>query len=108
MFERHQTKIAIFGGKPGEKIEFKGNYLSSVRNTIYGYSQTVSTLGMAGNQVLEWADLDSEIKTAEVKNVSSFTPIFRVLNWLLITLRIPWHLPICKPCLDVIQFTCAN
>lgn len=25
---------------------------------------------MAGNQVLEWADLDSEIKTAEVKNVS--------------------------------------
>jgi len=27
-------------------------------------------LGMAGNQVLEWADLDTEIKTAGLKNVS--------------------------------------
>ena len=26
--------------------------------------------GMAGNQVLEWTDLDSEIKTAGLKNVS--------------------------------------
>lgn len=25
---------------------------------------------MAGNQVLEWADLDTEIKTAGLKNVS--------------------------------------
>ena len=25
-------------------------------------------LGMAGNQVLEWADIDSEIKTANLKN----------------------------------------
>ncbi len=24
MFERHQTKIAIFGGKPGVPMEFKG------------------------------------------------------------------------------------
>lgn len=27
-------------------------------------------IGMAGNQVLEWADLDTEIKTAGVKSVS--------------------------------------
>ena len=27
-------------------------------------------VGVAGNQVLEWAELDSEIKTAELKNVS--------------------------------------
>lgn len=27
---------------------------------------------MAGNQVLEWTDLDSEIKTAGLKNVRSF------------------------------------
>ncbi|KAH8102238.1 hypothetical protein BXZ70DRAFT_62790 [Cristinia sonorae] len=47
MFERHQTKIAIFGGKPGEILQYKG---------------------MAGNQVLEWADLDDEIKTAGVKS----------------------------------------
>ncbi|PPQ66788.1 hypothetical protein CVT24_008697 [Panaeolus cyanescens] len=42
MFERHQTKIAVFGGKPGEQLQFKG---------------------MAGNQVLEWADIDTEIKS---------------------------------------------
>lgn len=28
-------------------------------------------LGMAGNQVLEWADLDTEIKTAGVKDVGA-------------------------------------
>jgi hypothetical protein len=48
MFEKHGTKIAIFGGKPGEQLEYKG---------------------MAGNQVLEWADLASEIKTADLENV---------------------------------------
>ncbi|KAG6836074.1 hypothetical protein H0H93_011655 [Arthromyces matolae] len=47
MNERHNTKIAVFGGKPGEDVQFKG---------------------MAGNQVLEWVDLDTEIKTAGVKN----------------------------------------
>ncbi|KAG6915617.1 hypothetical protein DXG01_010693 [Tephrocybe rancida] len=47
MNERHSTKIAVFGGKPGENVEFKG---------------------MAGNQVLEWVDLDTEIKTAGVKD----------------------------------------
>ena len=50
MFERHNTKTAIFGGKPGEQLQYKG---------------------MAGNQVLEWADLDTEIKTAGVKSVSA-------------------------------------
>ncbi|KAH9988067.1 hypothetical protein BJV74DRAFT_773597 [Russula compacta] len=47
MKERHNTTIALFGGRPGQSIEFKG---------------------MAGNQVLEWTDLDSEIKTAGLKN----------------------------------------
>ncbi|KAJ7672598.1 hypothetical protein DFH06DRAFT_96835 [Mycena polygramma] len=47
MNEREQTKIAVFGGKPSESIEFKG---------------------MAGNQVLEWFDIDSEIKTANLKD----------------------------------------
>ncbi|TDL16110.1 hypothetical protein BD410DRAFT_844665 [Rickenella mellea] len=47
MNERHGTKFAVFGGKPGENVEFKG---------------------MAGNQVLEWADIDTEIKTANLKN----------------------------------------
>lgn len=48
MHERHNTRMAVFGGKPGEPLEYKG---------------------MAGNQVLEWADLDSEIKTAGLKDV---------------------------------------
>ncbi|EJD02041.1 uncharacterized protein FOMMEDRAFT_141224 [Fomitiporia mediterranea MF3/22] len=47
MNERHDTTIAVFGGKPGETMEFKG---------------------MAGNQVLEWADIDTEIKTANLKD----------------------------------------
>ncbi|KAI0705325.1 hypothetical protein C8Q76DRAFT_683057 [Earliella scabrosa] len=47
MNERHNTKVAIFGGKPGLKMQFKG---------------------MAGNQVLEWFDIDSEIKTADLKD----------------------------------------
>jgi len=47
MHERHGTKNIVFGGKPGETLEYKG---------------------MAGNQVLEWADLDTEIKTGQVKN----------------------------------------
>ncbi|KAF7292921.1 TSPc domain-containing protein [Mycena indigotica] len=47
MFEKHQTKIAVFGGKPNEDVQFKG---------------------MAGNQVLEWIDIDSEIKTANLKD----------------------------------------
>ncbi|KAH9996284.1 hypothetical protein BJV77DRAFT_1059470 [Russula vinacea] len=47
MKERHNTTIAVFGGRPGQSIEFKG---------------------MAGNQVLEWSDLDTAIKTAGLKN----------------------------------------
>ncbi|KAI0827407.1 hypothetical protein BC628DRAFT_177026 [Trametes gibbosa] len=47
MNERHNTKMAIFGGKPGLSMQFKG---------------------MAGNQVLEWFDIDSEVKTANLKD----------------------------------------
>ncbi|KAI0372476.1 hypothetical protein BV20DRAFT_1050796 [Pilatotrama ljubarskyi] len=47
MNERHNTTIAVFGGKPGLPMQFKG---------------------MAGNQVLEWFDIDSEIKTANLKD----------------------------------------
>jgi len=47
MFEKLGTKVAVFGGRPGQHIEYKG---------------------MAGNQVLDWALLDSEIKTAKLKD----------------------------------------
>jgi hypothetical protein len=29
MFERHNTKIAVFGGKPGENVEYKGKLFLS-------------------------------------------------------------------------------
>ncbi|KAI0317981.1 hypothetical protein OF83DRAFT_1057662 [Amylostereum chailletii] len=47
MFERHNSTIAVFGGKTGLDMEYKG---------------------MAGNQVLDWTELDSEIKTAGLKD----------------------------------------
>ncbi|KAA1476881.1 hypothetical protein DENSPDRAFT_536011 [Dentipellis sp. KUC8613] len=47
MNERHNVTLAVFGGKSDINIEFKG---------------------MAGLQVLEWSDIDSEIKTAGLKN----------------------------------------
>ncbi|KAH9834949.1 uncharacterized protein C8Q71DRAFT_767699 [Rhodofomes roseus] len=53
MYERHNTTIAIFGGKPNETMQFKG---------------------MAGAQVLEWFDIDSEIKTAGLKDDSLAPP----------------------------------
>ena len=48
MYEQHNTTIAVFGGKPNGTMQFKG---------------------MAGEQVLEWYDLDSELKTSGVKDV---------------------------------------
>ena len=47
MYERLNVKVATFGGRPGQQIEFKGT---------------------AGNQVLTWPMLDSEIKTAGLKD----------------------------------------
>ncbi|KAF8750720.1 peptidase S41 family protein [Rhizoctonia solani] len=52
-YERLGIKVATFGGNPGAAMNFNG---------------------MAGNQVLEWADLDSEIKTAGLKNDSLAPP----------------------------------
>ncbi|CAE6473945.1 unnamed protein product [Rhizoctonia solani] len=46
-YEKLGIKIATFGGNPGAAMNFNG---------------------MAGNQVMEWADLDSEVKTAGLKN----------------------------------------
>ena len=70
MYEHHDTKVAIFGGKPGEGMEYKGLlYQLSVH---HGSLKRYISSGMSGNQVLEWYDLDSEIKTADLKNVSLY------------------------------------
>jgi hypothetical protein len=60
MFEHHDTKIVTFGGHLDQPMEFKG---------------------MAGNQVLEWSDLDSEIKTAGLKDDPLAPPDLLVNNW---------------------------
>jgi hypothetical protein len=40
---------------------------------------TFAFAGMAGNQVLEWADLDTEIKTAGLKDVKENCDLPHVL-----------------------------
>jgi hypothetical protein len=42
MFERHQTKIAVFGGKPGENMEFKGEFFIQLdfRHSTHAYNAT--------------------------------------------------------------------
>ncbi|KAF8270052.1 hypothetical protein EI94DRAFT_1723726 [Lactarius quietus] len=65
MFERHQTKIAVFGGISSLPIEYKGT---------------------AGNQVLGWTNLDTEIKTAGLKDDPLSPPDLLVkanmpINW---------------------------
>ena len=66
MWERHNTTIAVFGGSPGQSIEFKGT--AHVHLSMLSFLQERNE-GMAGNQVLLWTDLDSEIKTALLENV---------------------------------------
>ncbi|KAH9849012.1 hypothetical protein C2E23DRAFT_841425 [Lenzites betulinus] len=47
MHERHNTPIVVFGGNALLPIQYKGT---------------------AGNQVLEWTDIDTEVKTANLKD----------------------------------------
>jgi hypothetical protein len=68
MFERHGTKMVTFGGHPDQPIEFKGTQFAGIWRGLW--ELTFVLAGMAGNQVLEWSDLDSEIKTAGLKDVS--------------------------------------
>ncbi|KAF8327612.1 uncharacterized protein EI90DRAFT_3146311 [Cantharellus anzutake] len=65
MRERHNVKMVVFGGKPGEPMEYKG---------------------MAGNQVLDWPDLNSELLTAGVKTNPQAPPDLIIngdirINW---------------------------
>lgn len=62
---------------PDEDSSFRGKRLAT--NPVQGYVisttlrvrwvLTFAFTGMAGNQVLEWVDLDTEIKTAGLKDV---------------------------------------
>jgi hypothetical protein len=65
MVERHNVSVAVFGGKPGTEMEYKG---------------------FAGNQVLDWTNLDSEIITAGLKDDPLAPPSLLVsgnmrVNW---------------------------
>ena len=48
-------------------------------------SSRFTFVGMAGNQVLEWTDLDTEIKTAGLKDVNENRDLFNVLLTHLVT-----------------------
>jgi hypothetical protein len=68
MFERHGTKMVTFGGHLNQSMEYKGTSFAEIWR---GLRELIFVLaGMAGNQVLEWSDLDGEIKTAGLKEVS--------------------------------------
>jgi len=68
MFERHGTKIATFGGHLDQSMEYKGTPFAGIRRVLWELIYVLA--GLAGNQVLEWPDLDSEVKTAGLKEVS--------------------------------------
>ncbi len=58
---------------------------------------------MAGNQVLEWSDLDTAIKTAGLKDVrESLVPFADVTQTK--ENRIPWLLQICE-CIGCLGYT---
>ncbi len=69
MYERHNTTIVVFGGNQSRGIEYKGTSLSHDRTGGDCSCAYCDISGMAGGQVLEWADLNSEIKIAGVKDV---------------------------------------
>jgi hypothetical protein len=73
MFERHGTKIATFGGHLNQSMEFKGTQFAGIWRGLWELIFVL--VGMAGNQVLEWPDLDSEIKTAGLKDVSGVSDL---------------------------------
>lgn len=68
MFERHGTKIATFGAYLDRPMEFKGTLFAGIWRGLWTLMSVLA--GTAGNQVLEWVDLDGDIKTAGLKNVS--------------------------------------
>jgi hypothetical protein len=71
MFERHGTKIVTFGGHLNDSMQFKGTPFSGIWRGLWEFIFVLA--GMAGNQVLEWSELDSEIKTAGLKDVSGIS-----------------------------------
>ena len=78
MFERHGTKIVTFGAHLGQPMQFKGTPFARKWRGLWELIFVFA--GLAGNQVLEWHRLDSEIKTAGLKHVSGVsylsTPCF--------------------------------
>lgn len=75
MYELHGTKMVTFGGHLNQSMEYKGTPFACIWRR--SWEPILVLVGLAGNQVLEWFDLDSEIKTAGLKDVSG---VFLSLN----------------------------
>jgi hypothetical protein len=73
MYELHGTKIATFGGHKDQPMEYKGKPTVGIWRGLWELIFVLA--GMAGNQVLEWKDLDSELKTAGLKDVSGVSQL---------------------------------
>ena len=71
MYERHGVNMATFGANQNMSMEYKGTPFAGIWRGLWELIFVLA--GMAGNQVLEWSDLDSEIKTAGLKNVSEIS-----------------------------------
>lgn len=69
MYENYQTRMVVFGGNQSRPIEYKGMSPSCDGRGRRILELTQLFAGMAGMQVLEWVDFDSQIKTAGLKNV---------------------------------------
>jgi hypothetical protein len=67
MYEGLMGKIAVFGGNSSQPIQYKGTSPYTILRR--DWMLTFAFTGAAGNQALEWAELDTEIKTAGLKDV---------------------------------------
>jgi hypothetical protein len=61
MHEKHNIKNVVFGGKVRDVPPFPSTP-DIIYRTVIQPGEQLQYKGMAGNQVLEWVDLDSEIK----------------------------------------------
>jgi hypothetical protein len=68
MYELHNTKMVTFGANLNKSMEYKGTSFAGIWRRLWELIFVLA--GCAGNQVLEWVDLDGEIKTAGLKDVS--------------------------------------
>jgi hypothetical protein len=97
-----------FGGHLDQSMEFKGTTFAKIWRGLWELIFVLA--GMAGNQVFEWSDLDSEIKTAGLKDVSGASCLSQRGALLIVPYRILLPLRTCTRyvCYGITAANCAN